>query len=346
MKVYKYRGIDNEILQRDISTLQKNQFFAPKFDMLNDPFELNFKEIISNTLDLIKSAFSVDTEKMKIQFQEIIELKNKIGIFSLSKTCYNDQMWAYYASSNKGYCIEYELDKLKDKTKNFDFSSQLEITYTNEIPTLCINDITENSIFKKMYGVKKESWKHEKEIRLVFDNSSLKNHHESSITGIYFGYQASDSLIESFKEIFRNRDVTFYKIIPNKQINILESKIVFKGLRPRKYQINKYDFEILKYENNTTVENYYIYLKNNLTNDELKEFTFAFREEYCYKPSNLNIFNSSEILSLIDKYPLNNEDYIRYADSYIALSDFSCENFIFEYPLKDLYYKDIKKKLE
>lgn len=346
MKVYKYRGIESDIIDRDISTFQKNQFFAPKFEMLNDPFEANFNEIISNTFDLIKNIFSADADKLKKQLREVIELKHKLGILSLSKTCYSEQMWAYYASSNRGYCIEYDLDKLKDKTKNFDFSSELEIIYSDEIPTLNIEDIKDNLMFKKMYGVKKRNWQHEEEIRLIFDNSSIKDHHESAMTGIYFGCQCNDSTIELFKEKFSNRDINFYKITPNKQKNIFESIVIYECRRHRKFQIAKYDFEILKYQDNSVVENYYLYLKEKLSKEELREFVSAFREEYCYKPSNLNIFDTPEISDLIGIYPLKGKEYIRYADSYIALADFSTEDFLFEYPFKDFYYKEVVKELE
>lgn len=348
MKVYKYRGIENDKLERDISAFQNNQFFAPKFEMLSDPFEANFNENISNTLDLVKNVFSVDSDKAKQQLQEIIELKHKLGILSLSKTCYSEQMWDYYASWNRGYCIEYDFHKLKDKTKNFDFSSELEITYTDDIPTLNIEDLKGNLMIKKMYGVKKKNYIHEEEIRLIFDNSSLKSHHESAITGIYFGYQTDDKIIQLFKEKFSNRDLKFYKIYPNKKTNNLESKIIFESKRQRKFQIKKYEFEILKHQDNSVVENYYICLKNYLTSDELREFVLAFREEYCYKPSNLNIFDTSDILDLIDVYPLKGERYVRYADSFIASADFngSNEDLVLEYPLKGSYYKKVKAELE
>jgi len=65
----------------------------------------------------------------------------------------NEVMWAHYASSNRGYCIEYDRDKLKDKTINFDFAVELDVTYSDEIPTLTFEDIKGNSMFKKMFGL-------------------------------------------------------------------------------------------------------------------------------------------------------------------------------------------------
>ena len=39
MLVYKYRGGDEKVFKRDLESIQNNRFFAPKFDLLNDPCE-------------------------------------------------------------------------------------------------------------------------------------------------------------------------------------------------------------------------------------------------------------------------------------------------------------------
>ncbi|HXD93598.1 MAG TPA: DUF2971 domain-containing protein [Bacteroidia bacterium] len=346
MKVYKYRGVEIDIFNRDLDAFKKNKFFAPKFEILNDLFEANFNEIISSTVDILSDAFSIDSKELKEQIQKVVESKHKLGIFSLSKAWDIEQMWAHYASSNRGYCIEYEADKLKDKTKNFDFSEELEVTYSDEIQTLTVEDLKNRLMTQKMYGVKKKKWEYEDEIRLIFDNysfdkSSLKNHHESAITGVYFGYKAEDSLIDTFKEAFKNRDVNFYRITVNRQKNCLENNLIFESKKLRKFDINKFNVEILKYQNNSVVENYFIYLKDSLTSEELKEFISAFRDKFCYKPCNLNVFDTSKISELIGVYPLKGRDYIQYADACIAAAEFSTEEFISDYPYKDFYYKEL-----
>lgn len=340
MKVYKYRGIEENIFERDLRTFQNNLIFAPKFEMLNDPFEANFNEIISNTFDFLSNSIAIDSNLIKNQLHNVINYKHKLGILSLSRQCHSEQMWAYYASSNRGYCMEYDLKKLKDKSRNFDFTSQLDISYSNEIPVLELNDIKNNLMFQKMFGVKKQNWSHEEEIRLIFDNSSLKKYHESAITSIYFGYQSSESLIDIFKETFYNRNIKFYRITVNKKENRFESILIHESEKKTNYNINKYSFEILKYHDNDVVENYHIYLKDSLLGQELNEFVLSFREKFCYKPSNLSIYNTSDIIKLVDCYPLKGTEYIKYAEAFIALADFSTEDYIIEYPFKDLYYRD------
>lgn len=71
----------------------------------------------------------------------------------------------------------------------------------------------------------------------------------------------------------------------------------------------------------------------------------AFKEKYSYKPSNLNIFNSSDIFNLIGKYPLAGKEYVKYADAFLAVADFDSDS-VDEYPYKDFFYKEQPKKLE
>ena len=190
-----------------------------------------------------------------------------------------------------------------------------------------------------MYGTKKKRWLHEEEVRLIFDTSSIKIHHESAITGIYFGCKSENSFVEIFKEFFKNRNIKFYKMVANRNNNSFDSILLYDIVKTESTKIKEYNFEILKYENNTTIENYFIYLKDKLDKDELKYFIFIFRKHYCYKPSNINIFDSSEIKDLIGVSSLTGKDYIYYADTYIASSHFCAEEVVDEYPFKDPYYQ-------
>ncbi len=145
MKVYKYRGVEKDIFDRDFDTLKNNMFFAPKFEMLNDPFEANFNEILSKVSKSLNTIFKVDVSSMEATFERILSFKDRLGVYSISKTYHSEQMWAYYASSNYGYCIEYDLEKLEDKTKNADFSARIDVRYSDDIPVIGLKDILNSS---------------------------------------------------------------------------------------------------------------------------------------------------------------------------------------------------------
>jgi len=344
MKVYKYRSNDEKFLKRDISTFSQNKFHASTFEDLNDPFEANFNESITESANLLETLLNTSAEDIRKNFNKILHYKDKLGIFSLSKSVLSEQMWAHYSNSNYGYCIEYNFDKIIERNQNYDLAFDLDINYKDILPVITIEDIRGNKMATKMFGTKKEFWSYEKEIRLVFDSSSLKSHHESAITGIYFGYKADQILIETFKDKFKNRDITFYQMKPNRKSNFLEYEELFKSSRKLKFSVEKFNFELLKSKNNSAVNNYYIYLKDNYTKIEMKELCMAFIEKYSYKPSNLYLLNSksNQTIELIDKYPKSDEEDVIWAETVIAEFPYDCDQEIFLDPYKDWYYKKLK----
>jgi len=345
MKVYKYRSNDEKFLERDIATFSQNKFYASTFENLNDPFEANFNESITESVKILETIFRINAKDIRKSFNEILQYKDKLGILSLSRSVLSEQMWAHYSNSNYGYCIEYDFDRITERNQQYDLAFNFDINYKDILPVITIDDIRENNkMITKMYGTKKEFWSYEKEIRLVFDSSSLKEHHESAITGIYFGYKADKTLIERFKEKFAHRDVIFYQIKPNRKSNFLECEKIHHFNRKLKFNIEKFNFELIKVKNNSAVNNYYIYFKSIYTKDEMKELCMAFLEKYTYKPSNLYLLNSKsdQSIELIDKYPKSDEEYINWAETVVADFPFDCNQEIFIDPLKDWYYQKIK----
>lgn len=50
-------------------------------------------------------------------------------------------MWAHYANSHKGFCIEYDIEKLQD-SENYTFDvNRMKIEYKNEPPIIGLDDI-------------------------------------------------------------------------------------------------------------------------------------------------------------------------------------------------------------
>lgn len=341
MKAYKYRSIEKEVFERDFETIKNNSFFSSNYDMLNDPFDIYFNENISRFINSLKILFPIkELDNVESQFKEILKFKEEVGVYCLSKDFLNEQLWAYYASSYSGYCIEYDLDKLVDKEQNFDFQYQLKIDYRDDIPTLGVGDIKnlQNSLIRKMFATKKSTWSREEEIRLIFDKYGMKKFHSSAITGIYFGIKTPESIKESFYDLFKNQDVKFYEVFPSSFE--LDSKLINETKRELKFDINKFEFEILQHRMNMSHESYYIFYKSSKNESEIKEFILAFREKFCIKENSLYIFDNKEVENLLDVYPKNDSEYLNYANSIIIVSD-DWEEPRINNPYKDFYYNEI-----
>ncbi len=343
MKVYKYRSIEKDVFSRDFEMMKNNSFFSSNYSMLNDPFDIYFNEEISQFLNVLKKLFPItELDNFESQFKAILKFKEKVGVYCLSKGFLNEQLWAYYAGSYSGYCIEYDLDRLIDKGQNFDFQYKLDMGYHNDIPTLSIDNMRNknNDFIRKMFATKKSTWKHEEEIRLIFDEYGIKKFHSSTITGIYFGVRTPEIIKEAFYNLFKDIDVKFYEVFPSNFK--LDFKLINETKRELKYDVSNFDFEILLHKVNVLHESYYIFYKGLRIESEIKEFVLSFREKFCIKKNTLYVFDNKEIASLIDVYPKNDEEYIKYADSIITVSD-DWEESIINNPYKDLKYDEIKR---
>lgn len=233
----------------------------------------------------------------------------------------------------------------KERTHIYDLAYNFDIHYDNSIPIIGILDIN-NSTIQKMFGTKKELWRYENEHRIIFDTASLKEHHESAITGIYFGYQTEENLIKRFEENFGERDIIFHKIIPNFNTHNLESEIISKFSKKLKHNLDRYYFEVLYTKKDTTVLSYFIYVKNDYDKNDLQNLGIAFLEKYSFKPSNVLFLNSNsnDVINLIGKYPKTNDELIIWAEAVIAEMPNDCNNEIFMNPYQDWFYKELKKK--
>lgn len=341
MKVYKYRSIEKDVFERDFETIKNNSFYSSNYNMLNDPFDIYFNEEISQVINLLKTLFPYqELDSFENQFKEVLNFKEEIGVYCLSTDFLNEQLWAYYASSYSGYCIEYDLEKLIDKGQNFDFQYTFEIDYKDNIPTLGIGDLTnlQDGFIKKMFATKKSTWKHEEEIRLIFDKYGMKKFHPSAITGIYFGIKTPEIIKESFYGLFKDLDVKFFEVFPSNFK--LDFKLIKETKRRLKYNINNFEFEILEHRMNPLHESYYIFYKDSIDESKIKEFIVAFREAFCIKENSLYIFNNKEVKSLINVYPKSDEEYINYANSIITVND-DWEEVRINNPYKDFHYNEL-----
>ena len=333
-----------KILERDLNTFLANKFYASTFETMNDKFEANFDEIITETFVSLEKLFNIKVSDLKKRIQEITKFKDTLGIYCLSKTYLSETLWAYYADNNRGYCIEYDIYKLKDKTQNFDFAYEVDVNYSDEKPILTINDINNQIAINKMFGTKKKRWSQEEEIRLLFDNSGFKTHHHSAISAICFGCDASNELIEKFIQKFENRNISFYKMKINYQTNGFERELITKNIMKLNFDINKFNYQLVKTIDNSTVTNYYLYTEIKYNLNELKELALSFKEKYSYKNCNIYFINNIEILEVLEKYPKSDSEYVKFAESIIADFPFDCNDEIFSYPFKDWKYEELITK--
>lgn len=169
--------------------------------ILNEFEKFNNEELSSIAMNIVKTLLEermTDTYKTK-------------GVCCFSKTNDNLLMWSHYASSAKGFCLEF------DCSNSDDFSRLFPVEYVEKPPEIDYKkafDIDSLYFAKTLLCTKSLNWKYEKEWRLIHNEiNKLYTYHSESLTGVYFGPEIDREFLEIICLIIQgqNPDVKFYQ---------------------------------------------------------------------------------------------------------------------------------------
>ena len=294
-KAYKYRGgrgiLDKDgesIFERDVTTLVNNQLYLPTKDGLNDPTEGVYGD---DALRMFFNLFSEYSHNLEEQYNKFADKFSNVGVYSMSKSFDNELLWAYYASGHTGFAIEYDIDILEQSLNYNTYVQQLykfDVEYMNDVPKIDISTIKGNEIIetlKRFIGRKSSSWAHEKEVRLVFENTGLLNINYKAVTAIYFGCRMPDSDIDYIMEKLKGRGLKYFKMVNvNNSYRFEAKEIEDKYSNAPMYVANCVSYDIdnlllyggLNEEEIAVYKNYFINALENIKDDSnIKEFYLA-----------------------------------------------------------------------
>jgi hypothetical protein len=268
MLVYKYRGNSKDYFERDLETLEKNSFWASTSENLNDPCEtITSAEKFIKQTNFITKGFGIKSEADKKflheSFENVLSFDKKMGIYSLSQSYLDELLWAHYASSHNGYCIEYDLDLLID-SYSLNNAYHFPINYSNKPPSIGVLDVAlikNNGMINKMGGFKSKRWEYEQEYRIITNNAGFHIYNFNALKSIYFGLRMTQNLKEEIMNRLKGRGIKYFQIeqidksynftkVPIEDIN--GEEITY--LRQLKFSEEKDDFvqfEILKNKMNS-----------------------------------------------------------------------------------------------
>ena len=294
MLIYKYRsGTDN-----DLKALKNNQYWSSSIEQLNDPCEaITDTKKVKKFLNYIGQKVGAKTKEdfglINDNTDEVLSMDNKMGIYSLSKTPLDELLWAHYANSHKGFCVEYDLDILL-KNDGDNHIHSFPVLYSKKPPSIGFLDIIrneQNSMIKKFAFYKSKRWEYEQEHRIVTSKIGLNSYNPKALKSIYFGLKISESDRNQIIDILQLRGVNFYQIELEK---------------------NSYSFKASELETKTELEsNYLKQLPTSITTGKviafeiLKQKIFNFSGIGEFKIMLKQELNKSEIEILIN-YLKNN----------------------------------------
>ncbi len=122
-------------------------------------------------------------------------------------------MWAHYANSHKGFCVEYEFDRSftsRDPSKG-NIVLLNGINYTSKLETH-----GEPSIKEALFN-KGEFWNYENEVRLVMFNAEIEEDFpslscEGRIKAIYLGVKCTDENRRKMERAIGHKDIPLYQM--------------------------------------------------------------------------------------------------------------------------------------
>ncbi|RKG50962.1 DUF2971 domain-containing protein [Acinetobacter cumulans] len=307
MKLYKYRYGS----KRDLESLKSDYFYAPHPSQLNDPFEGRFDESLFYTrFDELEKNYRQSTSSIKEAADVVFaKIRENVGIFSLSKTQIDELLWAYYADSHCGFCIEYDFEKLtalKQITASFDVDYKEYSPMGNIDPS---NELNAAEILKDTSGTKSLSWEHEKEYRICVEPVGILNYDFRAVKAIYFGLRMprfSKDLGENNKKLtkelvkvsqqqvmvaLKGRGIKYYQIVlkPNSyKLDFQEVEDIYKNAQKYKDKVSVISKDLIDYNDyGYGIEKHYF--------DKVEEIIS--REPYFYKLNSIHISKEESIRS-------------------------------------------------
>lgn len=238
MSVFKYRGESK--FSRDVGNLESNMFYAAPLSELNDPAEgfVNQENLmlqIDVLADLYLKKNTSDIE-LKNSIDTVLAFREKSGIYSLSKVNDDELLWSHYGESHKGFCIEYDYEKLFAFEER-EGSLKVDVAYSLNIPVLELEDLNNKQQFiQKVIGSKSVKWEYEQENRILTTQFGLHEYDFRAVKGIYFGLRMScEKKIELMKRL-QGREIKYYQMKHQDGSYVLESeKITDRFRNAKKY---------------------------------------------------------------------------------------------------------------
>lgn len=229
MKLYKYRSLDKDCRTNTEAILNDSTLYFATPDKFNDPFEFQVAISTAGTRAEIEKYFELcgfDSMKMLKEFDErafheyvgtllenkdglgwpniFSKLKAKYGVLCLSSSPLNINLWSNYADSHRGICFEFE-----SASKDDFFHHAVEVTYLDNPPKVeIIKEYIDEAKRKKIagqfaYTKANIHWDHEKEFRILCNQSGPDVFPKECLKAVYFGcnFDLKDPFVNLLQEL-------------------------------------------------------------------------------------------------------------------------------------------------
>jgi len=222
LNLYKYRGGDQQIFERDLRSLVNDCYWSAEIPALNDPCEAlinsdGYFESLSVLEKVIHTNVSpeVDFQAIRTKMSELLEKALTVGVFSLSKNYDDELMWSHYGAAHHGFCIGYNMYFMERSLKKY-FYNILEVVYSERPPEIKMMEQMMSREpemgMKQLLATKSLKWKNEEEIRIVTDKPGLHYYDYRAVGSICFGLRMSEEHKDQLMFALKGRGIKYYQM--------------------------------------------------------------------------------------------------------------------------------------
>lgn len=220
--LYKYRGGDQGIFERDLAALANDSFWAAEIPMLNDPCEAlinsegyfeeldSFEKVVHATV-----TTTIDFGTIRSKMNDLLTKARTCGVFSLSRTYHDELMWSHYAAAHHGFCIGYNMHYLKLSLVAY-FQNVLEVVYSDAPPEIKMMEQVMSRDPKmgmeQLLATKSKNWENEEETRIVTDKPGMHTYDFRAVESIYFGLRMPDAQKDQLMLALQGRDIKYFQM--------------------------------------------------------------------------------------------------------------------------------------
>jgi hypothetical protein len=203
--LYRFRPLNDELLEREMSALKDSYLYAPPFSAMNDPMEA-FYETGGPGDHLLNTLLAPAGKSTGDMYKILSEMIERLALVSFAGTYEDLPMWAYYGSNFAGMCLEFDSSRLKiGDLQNEQLRS---VTYARKaLPALTIAEIANEEAVISRITRKRSEWAHEKEWRFIVGEVGQKHYLDDALRRVYLGPRVKPEHVERVRKILESRPV-------------------------------------------------------------------------------------------------------------------------------------------
>lgn len=209
-KLYRYRPLDDALLDRELDALRQSYLFSPSFKAMNDPMEA-FLDIGGPNDRFIDFWLKPTGKSVKDFYQILSKVVDGLALISFSESHNDLPLWAYYASNFSGMCLEFTTSELEIGDLQGEKLGQVSYAL-NAMPPLdwkVINSGGEEikeAILARLTR-KRVEWAHEKEWRFITGAVGPRHYIDDALSRVFLGPRVSTKHAQLICEALDRRPV-------------------------------------------------------------------------------------------------------------------------------------------